>query len=103
MDSRYEIIKNEGYYYLRTFVINKRARQGRANETPRTSAGLIAILLLMDAWMFEIDGWEIRIYTVTFEGIHAMQGTFGKFCTYVPVQGCISAAHGRSAHFEFEA
>ena len=82
----------------RTFEINKLARQGRANETPRTSAGLIAILLLM-------YGWEIRIYssTVTFEGIHAMQGTFGKFCTYVPVQGCISAAHGRSAHFEFEA
>ena len=32
----------------RTFEINKLARQGRANETPRTSAGLIAILLLMD-------------------------------------------------------
>ena len=61
----------------RTFEINKLARQGRANETPRTSAGLIAILLLM-------YGWEIRIYTVTFEGIHAMQGTFGKFCTCVP-------------------
>ena len=94
MDSRYEI-KNEGYYYLRTFVINKRARQGRANETPRTSAGLIAILLLMDAWMFEIDGWEIRIYTVTFEGIHAMQGTLEKFCTCAGVQGafqpCIAA------------
>lgn len=39
-------------------VINKRAHQGRANETPRTSVGLIDILLLMNAWMFKIDGWE---------------------------------------------